>query len=261
MFYKFMGGPVHALLDVFEKAVVEGSIRFASVLGFNDPFEFKFISVPPTRAEFDRWHGIYDPTRSEVELDNAWRSFYGPAADFNTSFWPRAQLLGNLYMLCLARRWNSHLMWAHYATEHRGFVVRYKPELIDALAALDDWKGGGDVTYSDQVPQMRWFSRSPSEMLKPVVSTKSPEWSYEAEHRVLMHGPAGARAIFQSVNPDLIAGVIFGARAPEALIQKATALRSSRHGFTVEQVSSRPGRFDLVARTVDPNVRSLADFL
>lgn len=261
MFYKFMGGLEPALLEVFDKAVVEGSVRFASVLGCNDPFEFKFISVRPTRDEFNRWHRSYDPTRSEVELDNAWRSFDGPAADFNVSFWPRVQLLGNLYMLCLARRWNSHLMWAHYATDHRGFVVCYKPRLVDVLAALDGWIGGGDVTYSDQVPQMRWFSRSRSEMLAPVVSTKSPEWSYEAEHRVLMHGPAGASAVSQSVSPDLIAGVILGARAPEALVQKAMDLRSTRQDFAVEQVSSRSGSFDLVARTVDSSVRSIADFL
>lgn len=261
MFYKFMGGPESSLIDVFEKAVVQGSVRFASVLGFNDPCEFKFISVPPTRAQFDQWHRTYDPTRSQVEMDNAWRSFHGPAADFNTSFWPRAQLLGNLYMLCLSRKWDSHLMWAHYSTEHRGFVVCYKPELVDALLALDDCEGGGDVTYSDEVPQMHWFSRSPSEMLEPVVSTKSPEWSYEAEHRLLMHGPARERAIFRSVDPNLIGGVIFGARAPKALIQKATELQSSRFGFTVDQVSSRPDTFDLIARTLEPNVQSLSDFL
>ena len=56
MFYKFVGGDEPALLDIFEKAVSNGSLKFTSALDFNDPFEFKFNSVAPTREVFDLWH-------------------------------------------------------------------------------------------------------------------------------------------------------------------------------------------------------------
>lgn len=48
MFYKFVGGDEPALLDIFDKAVENGSLKFTSALGFNDPFEFKFNSIAPT---------------------------------------------------------------------------------------------------------------------------------------------------------------------------------------------------------------------
>lgn len=47
MFYKFMGGTEEVLLDVFDKAVVDGSIKFASAMHCYDPFKFKFTSVTP----------------------------------------------------------------------------------------------------------------------------------------------------------------------------------------------------------------------
>jgi hypothetical protein len=36
--------------------MLAGSLKFTSALHFNDPFEFKFESVAPTREAFDRWH-------------------------------------------------------------------------------------------------------------------------------------------------------------------------------------------------------------
>ncbi|MFZ5700998.1 MULTISPECIES: hypothetical protein [Pseudomonadota] len=63
MFYKFVGGDEPALLDIFDKAVENGSLKFTSALGFNDPFEFKFNSIAPTREAFDAWHKRGDYTK------------------------------------------------------------------------------------------------------------------------------------------------------------------------------------------------------
>ncbi|WP_171211965.1 DUF2971 domain-containing protein [Ruegeria sp. HKCCA5426] len=261
MFYKFMGGTEEVILDVFDKAVVDGSIKFASALHCNDPFEFKFASVKPTRIQFDQWHAKYDPFRSADELENAWSSFSGNASDFNTNFWPRVQLMGQSFVLCLARKWNSHLMWAHYGASHSGFVVCYKPDLIDALAELPNRYASGDVKYSDQVPELRWFAGSQSDMLAPVLGTKSKEWAYEEEYRVIFHGPAGANAIFEKIDPEQVAGVILGARASAELEAKAMAVQKSRKAFSVERVTAKPGEFQLTSYLVDEKVSRFSEFL
>lgn len=261
MFYKFMGGDEAALLEVFDLAVTGGSIRFGSTLRMNDPFEFKFTSIAPSREDFDRWHATYEPERSAEELENAWSSFEGPTAQFNTAFWPRARLLGSLYVLCLTQRWNSHLMWSHYASDHRGFVVCYKPELVDVLRREDEVEAWGNVQYCDDVPQLKWFATTKEEMLGPLLSSKSREWSYEGEYRVLMHGPAGDLATFAKIDPALISGVILGSRASESLIQKAFAEQQRRPGFTVEQLGSTGGSYSLNATPMDVNSRSFASFL
>jgi hypothetical protein len=49
MFYKFVGAAGDAVLNVFDKAVEQGSIKWSSATAFNDPFAFKFTFVAPTR--------------------------------------------------------------------------------------------------------------------------------------------------------------------------------------------------------------------
>ncbi len=155
MFYKFVGGNDTDLLDIFDQAVVDGSLKFSSALSFNDPFEFKFVSRVPTRAEFDAWHETYAPHRTPDKLANAWASFSGTAADWNTRLRPRMDLLEQTYVLCLAEHWDSHLMWGHYSSTHHGFAIRYRAQLIDALRSLNDFGDAGQVTYSDNVPDLR----------------------------------------------------------------------------------------------------------
>lgn len=253
MFYKFVGGTESGLLDIFDKAVVGGSLKFTSALGFNDPFEFKFVSVPPEREVFDAWHAINDPSRNAAELEHGWASFSGNAADWNTNFVPRQNLLRGLYVLCLARRWDSHLMWAHYSSDHRGFAVIYRPELLAAMQKLTNFEGAGDVAYRSQPPELRWFQATREEMIGPIVSTKSEEWAYECEFRAILSGPERRTALYQSVNSDLVAGVILGTRAPCSLVAEALRLQRGRADFVVRQVTSSSRSYVLSANDVEAN--------
>jgi hypothetical protein len=261
MFYKFVGAAGDAVLDLFDKVIVQGSIKLGSAIRFNDPFEFKFTSVVPSRPVFDEWHEFWRPDLTPDELESGWRSIAGSQADWNSNFVPRMNLLQGLYVLCLAQRWDNHLMWAHYSDMHRGFAIRYKPEAMDALEILPDFQMRGHVTYSDSVAKLRWFAVPPNEMLPPVLLTKSSDWSYEEEHRVVLSGPPGRDALYRTIDPNLIAGVILGARSSEALIQKALSIRAARPDFTVELVSSPLGSYALTAQTVEDNVRTMRGIL
>jgi hypothetical protein len=119
----------------------------------------------------------------------------------------------------------------------------------------------GDVRYGDVVPDLRWFSGPPAEIMRPVLLTKSSDWGYEAEHRVVLTGMPGKDALFHSGSPDLVAGVILGARVPEALVEKALALRRARPDFTVEEVSAARDSYKLAAQRVEDNTRRMRGFL
>lgn len=261
MLYKFVGAAGDAVLDVFDKAVVQGSIKLSSAAQFNDPFEFKFTSVVPTREMFDDWHRTWQPDLTPEHLENGWDSLTGPQADWNASLVPRINLLQGLYVLCLAHRWDNHLMWAHYADMHRGFAIRYKPEILAGLEGLPDFAMRGDVTYSEAVAELRWCAAPPHEIPVPVIFTKSPDWRYEAEHRVVLSGPVGKDALYQKVDPGLIAGVILGARVSEALIQKALGVRAVRPDFTVDLVSSARGSYALTAQRIEDEVQTMRGIL
>jgi hypothetical protein len=68
-------------------------------------------------------------------------------------------------------------------------VIRYKPEIVTTLAALPDYVMSGDVTYDEAVPALRWFSEPPEDIMRPVLLTKSLDWTYEVEHRTVLTGP------------------------------------------------------------------------
>ncbi|MEO9229916.1 MAG: DUF2971 domain-containing protein [Devosia sp.] len=259
MFYKFVGGEDDAaLLDVMDK-VLAGSIKFTSAAHFNDPFEFKFDAVAPTREAFDAWHREHDPARSPDELENAWKSSSGPAADWNTSYAPRANILRGLFVLCLTEKWDSHLMWAHYASSHRGFAVTYATGVVEALERLPEFEGKGHVAYRTQPPPLRWFQDAPEDMLGPILFSKSGAWSYEEEFRVILSGDPET-AIFKTVDPNLVTGVVLGPRSPASLIAKALAARKARPDLTVQQITAGPG-YAMALVEVDDGVRRAGHIL
>lgn len=255
MLYKFVQGDERELLGIFEKAVVGGSLKFTSAMKFNDPFEFKFNSIAPTRDAYDAWHEIHDPERTVEELNNGWAAFSGSAADWNTTFMPRQNLLNGLYVLCLSQRWDSHLMWAHYACNHEGYAIIYQQEIVAALSSRCGVEAAGPVTYSKIVPDLRWFHGPRDEMVGPLLSTKSAEWSYEREFRLILSGEPGQVALYQEINPNLIAGVILGTRTSEAVIGRALSIRQERPDFIIKMVSSKPRSYALDTYDVKDNTR------
>lgn len=261
MFYKFMGGSDEDLLAVFDHAVVNGSLKFTSAARFNDPFEFKFRSVAPDRDAYEAWHRAHRPDVTAEQRAHGWEALTGKQADWNSGLVPRVTMLERLYLLCLAQRWDVHLMWSHYTSAHHGFAIRYKPEIVTALAALPVYERHGDVAYSDAVPDLRWFSEPAEDIMRSVLLTKSSDWAYEAEHRVLLSGSPGQEALFHTIDRDLVAGVILGARVPEALIEKALALRKARPDFTVEEVGAPRDSYKLTTHRVEDNVRRMRGFL
>lgn len=71
------------------------------------------------------------------------------------------------------------LMWAHYADGHKGFCIEYE------VAAKDD--NLFSVNYSNH-PGIFWLSElalCPYETVMRILSTKSMEWSYESEYRLV----------------------------------------------------------------------------
>ncbi|NML05959.1 DUF2971 domain-containing protein [Sphingomonas sp. G-3-2-10] len=261
MFYKFMGGSDEDLIEVFDNAVVKGSVKFTSAASFNDPFEFAFRSVVPEREAYEAWHRTYRPEVTAEQREHGWEALTGKQADWNSGLVPRVTMLERLYVLCLARRWDIHLIWSHYASAHHGFAIRYKPEIVTALAALPDFEMCGDVVYGEAVPDLRWFSEPPEDIVRPVLLTKSLDWAYEAEHRVVLTGPPGKGALFHTVDPELIAGVILGARVPEALVEKALALRKARPDFTIEELGAVRDSYTLTIHQIEDNVRRMRGFL
>ncbi|MCP3712581.1 DUF2971 domain-containing protein [Paraburkholderia sp. CNPSo 3274] len=119
----------------------------------------------------------------------------------------------------------SLLMWAHYAHNHRGVcLVFYVPADPDVFTyALP-------VEYGDTYPSMEWTNPDRTDALRSLL-TKSTEWSYEQESRILRTHGAKTLLPFER---RALTGIIFGARcsAENKETVKALVERRIRAGGT-----------------------------
>ena len=136
-------------------------------------------------------------------------------------------------------------MWAHYARNHGGFAIIYHPEIVSAVKLLPEHEGTGDVHYQDELPNLKWFQGSREDMLGPILFTKSAEWAYEREFRLILSGSPGMPALYPAIDPDLVAGMILGTRCPPSVESTALAWQRSRPEFIVQKVSSTSGSYAL----------------
>lgn len=154
-------------------------------------------------------------------------------------------------VLCLSDKWDNILMWSHYASEHRGFVIQFS---------------GSDPFFDQGLQKVRYSEERPLLGNRPdgwnsgdLFVTKSTDWEYEQEFRKtesfgkrsqLPNGntfvefpriedidPTNWPLYLIDVPPTAIVKVFFGWRAAEGTkLRIARALRTSklRHVTTAE---------------------------
>lgn len=150
-------------------------------------------------------------------------------------------------VLCLSTKFDSPLMWSHYANQHRGVCVEYDVsdlapqglhkvsygESRKVLASqIRDWVFDGDSTARHAID-------------KACLLTKSKEWMYESEWRLL-----GAVGLQDS--PMKLKSIIFGMRCADILkytIVKALQGRSGRVKFW--EIAQPTDRFKLARSRLD----------
>jgi DUF2971 family protein len=125
-------------------------------------------------------------------------------------------------VLCLSAVRDNILMWSHYADEHRGAILEFQPKIELATEML----GALEVEYSKEVPVAVTLEQfllyitgqgpkphSPNALVKSAF-TKSSDWSYENEWRILskQRDDEQAPCSYRSFNPRELAAIYFGCR-------------------------------------------------
>jgi DUF2971 family protein len=127
-------------------------------------------------------------------------------------------------VLCLSAIRDNILMWSHYADEHKGAVLEFRPKIELATEML----GAREVKYSKEVPvavTLEQFllyitGHSPDAFVRSVY-TKSSDWVYENEWRILTKQREDEGAFsYRSSNPQELAAIYFGCRMPESCKDK-----------------------------------------
>ena len=159
----------------------------------------------------------------------------------------------NVGVLCLSEVRDSILMWGHYTDNHRGLVIGFDsthPFFTRRRSVSDEFGFLRQVTYQVQRPKVTLTDTTSPAWFQ----TKSPDWAYEKEWRIVrILSDADERVavdpypicLFEFA-PDAVREVIFGMRATTALIQEVTSLRAGLPKATFLKAREDPHDYALL---------------
>ncbi|KOF04119.1 hypothetical protein OB69_03810 [Roseivirga seohaensis subsp. aquiponti] len=180
------------------RSIEQNSLFASSIDSLNDPCEALVFS---------------DKLKRETKL--ASNILGGKNADLEGFHSQIDQLISSLNekvgIYSLAGRYNHELLWAHYANSHKGFCVEYDLYKLQKGYSNEDLYTFR-INYSSRPPQLSISditSRDILSAIKKVAGSKSKEWKYEDETRIVFDKPK-----LRHYHPKAIIGIYFGLRMP-----------------------------------------------
>lgn len=236
----------------------DGLIRFSQPQAFNDPFELKpHISEIMDRAGLEKTISDLLPEIIKNEYDKQSQEFRNKIPfDIFMSFAEvnAEKIIGDkdvflasgakimqqivcegiekvIGILSLSESVNNLLMWAHYANSHQGFVIEFDSSnkfFNQQINENDELRYLRKISYSDERPNIRINVRDGSDAGVKMFLTKSNEWSYEKEWRIMLpleHSDKKIKSIPHDIHLfkipfSAISKVIIGARATQETVQE-----------------------------------------
>jgi hypothetical protein len=152
-------------------------------------------------------------------------------------------------VLSLSERFDSILMWSHYADFHKGFFVGFNEE---KMRQSNLFGKGGPITYDTEFPKID--PRNNRGMDKSFVQThtKAEDWAYEKEYRLtklFFPNEPEQNARIVTFPAELISEVILGLKMPEEHKKEIIEIAKQKKIpiFEIEQIQAQ---FKLVKKPV-----------
>ncbi len=202
--YKYM--PIN---EFTLKALINNELFFGIPKEFNDPLDCKFslrLDPPPT---FESAKSFYAKENlSEEIIAKKMEVFKYDKTQIQNDIEDNyiEHLRKGFCISCFSEKYDSILMWSHYADKHKGICVKF------------DWRvhseyfKGYKVKYSSKLPELTYNGNGKMDVAN-VVLTKLNHWKYEKEIRSIVRLEEGIQSA--AFNPKSLKGIIFGERISE----------------------------------------------
>ena len=216
------------------KTITEGTIKFTCPLEFNDPFDCLPYYDTTSIKQLPR-------TRPDLFKAAAQRRGLSPAQRIQQKgqFVARLRnrikdgsfvtdLLAGVGVVSLSKNALNIPMWSHYADFHRGFVLEFRTPI---MGSKEDLRLSTDrllpfpVHYKANRPHIEIGLKLPDDLVERVLLTKSLDWEYEEEERVIdkERGPG----IYGYKRDDVLCSVIAGMKMSEDNHRQLSSLVSN----------------------------------
>ncbi len=238
--------------------LTDNELFFPSPNKFNDPFDCR---VPIryddfTKTEFIRyWTAVYRrdfPRARDYEIRKMAKEFYNQfrspsgrkiMAEYQEETIKKMRSM-DIGIFSLTANLNSILSWSHYADSHRGFCVGF--HTLNLKAFLEKCGPSLDlrsVDYTKEYPFINAYITSDEEITNKIVWTKSKDWEYEHEYRVLWLN--GANKSLRIPN-GVIRRVVLGYQvSPTDINEMGSILRSRAGWISLFQAEPKENSFGL----------------
>lgn len=243
----------HFTLDIEKKTLgifYNNNLRYTHPSDFNDPYdchcsiEFDFTDFKKQSVE--DFANIKIKPSTWIQQKNQIKASL--KEDFSASSYIEG-LRKFFRITCFNNAPLSILMWSHYANHHKGFMLEFRFKKEDGLEPLPL-----PIFYQDELPKqlVPWdminFTDNNEIMTESIIKqllTKSSEWSYEKEFRLISD-----TGEFKEFLPSSLASVIFGSKMSEEDQETIkTAIKDFNHknsqNVCVYQASVLPNKFKL----------------
>jgi hypothetical protein len=191
----------------------------------------------------------------QLTLESAREEF--PEFKLNFQNLVHSSLREALGALCFSKNGKHPLMWAHYADEHKGAVIKFKTD-GPCFNRGDYAEGIGkfvDVSYTESRPVLN--ASSGKNVIMILALSKAIEWKYEEEMRFLLPLNLVDKVIEKkyhliNINPSSVQSVILGCRASDNFVDKITeAVRKNPDMSHVKLYKSEPCKKDYALNYIE----------
>lgn len=190
-----------SLNDNTKKSLSNMEFWFARPESFNDPFDcslsFKASLSSTDYRNYLRKLGMPNEyIKEQILIAKKNPSFLKQDLEkiFNT-------VLNRRGVLSLSKQKDNLLMWAHYCRDHTGLVVEFDVEKDPTFFQLPV-----NVKYVKSYSPLDFY-KDPNEAITKTIQTKSSEWEYEQEVRIIKQNFG-----LHSISPDAVKNIYFGCR-------------------------------------------------
>lgn len=199
-------------LEIAETIILTSTLKFSNPSRFNDPFD---CDISRVSFEFSE----DDPNISR-ELEIIKTQIY-PNVPFTKQHFEEGYKYAQIDKIkrssvcCFSRVNDNLLLWAHYADKHLGACLVFDNAIADKFVNIPaDDLSHVIVEYKNFQP-VNYF-QDQILALKSLFGTKSADWSYEEEFRLVLLAQEG---LFK-FRPNFLKGIIFGLKVSEGEIAR-----------------------------------------
>lgn len=213
-----------------------GEIYFSDPSTFNDPMDlnivikdliYRWLPHPEHKNNIKRAlaviiehtetyakHWLFD--EETIDIFRQWSKNSLPPFDMSEGHIVSAleKSLARFGVCCLTPKFDSRLMWAHYANSGKGFCIEYEVDWTKVPYGFMQLS----VQYVSQLSELCITEAmfTPDQFLDRALATKHIDWSYEQEIRIISCNGKGKMI---PVSPDFmkITGLIAGLEMPHPL--------------------------------------------